>query len=163
MLGLGVSHTFHSNNRLIDGANVGVGVGFSRDTPFFVGVTASNSWYLTPYHGLQDETSVVGGLHATIGSFNNVGGTIDVHKQLNGRVDFEGYGEVSLWNQAAEAELEFALSKDKDVYLTAGIGTNKLIYAGIGIADKYELEVGLGGISLGKLSLIHISEPTRPY
>ncbi len=150
MLGLGVSHTFHSNNRLIDGANVGVGVGFSRDTPFFVGVTASNSWYLTPYHGLQDETSVVGGLHATIGSFNNLGGTIDVHKQLNGRVDFEGYGEVSLWNQAAEAELEFALSKDKDVYLTGGIGTNKLIYAGIGIADKYELEVGLGGISLGK-------------
>jgi hypothetical protein len=150
MLGLGVNHTFHSGNRVLDGANVGVGVGFSRDTPFFVGVTASNSWYLTPYHGLQDETSVVGGLHATIGSYNNFGGTIDVNKHLSSRVDFEGYGEVSLWNQAAEAELEFGVTQNKNVYLTAGVGTNKLLYAGIGIADKYELEVGLGGVSFGK-------------
>ncbi|PIQ23249.1 hypothetical protein COW36_18865 [bacterium (Candidatus Blackallbacteria) CG17_big_fil_post_rev_8_21_14_2_50_48_46] len=150
MLGLGLNHTFHSGNKLLDGANASVGIGFSRDTPFFVGLTASNSWYLTPYHGLQDEMSVVGGVHATIGSFNNLGASVDLNKHLSSKVDFEGYGEVSLWNQAAEAELELALSKNKDFYVTAGVGTNKLLYAGIGIADKYELEVGLGGISVGK-------------
>lgn len=150
MLGLGVSHTFHSSNRLVNGANLNVGVGFSRDTPFFVGVTASNNWYLTPYHGLKDELSAVGGLHATLGSYTNMGASVDVNKALSAKVDFEGYGELSLWNQAAEAELELALSKNKDFYLTGGIGTNKLIYAGVGFADKYELEVGLGGISVGK-------------
>lgn len=150
MLGLGMSHTFHSSHPLLNGANLSVGVGFSRDTPFFIGVTASNSWYLTPYHGLKEQFSVVGGLHATLGSYTNVGASVEVHKALSDKLDFEGYGELSLWNQAAEAEVELALSKNKDFYLTAGVGTHKLLYAGIGIADQYELEVGLGGISLGK-------------
>jgi hypothetical protein len=150
MLGLGVSHTFHSHQRWLDGANVGIGVGVGRDTPFFVGVSASNSWYLSPYHGQKGEWSVVGGAHATLGTSTNVGVYTQVEKQLTSRIDFEGSGELSLWNQGLEAEAEFALGKSKNVYLTAGVGTNKLLYAGIGFADKYELEAGLGGISFGK-------------
>lgn len=150
MLGLGVSHTFHSRNKWLDGTTAGVGVGISRETPFFIGVSASNSWYLNDYHALQGEGSVVGGLHATIGSYTNIGATINVNKALGERVEFEGYGELSLLNQGAEIEGEFALNKDKSVYLTAGVGTNKLAYVGVGINDKYELEAGLGGVSLGK-------------
>lgn len=150
MLGLGVGHTFHSRNRLLDGANVGVGVGFGRETPFFIGASASNSWFLSDSHGLPGETSVVGGLNATVGTYTNVGGHLNVNRQLGERVEFEGYGELSLWNQAAEIEAEVALTDNKSVYLTGGVGTNKLIYGGIGVAGRYELEVGLGGISIGK-------------
>lgn len=150
MLGLGFSHTLHSEHRAIDGMSAGVGVGFSRETPFFIGVSASNSWYLNDYNGLADQGSVVAGLHASVGTYSNVGGSIQVHKQLTQNIDFEGSGELSLWNQSLEAEAEFALNKDKSVYLTGGVGTNKLVYAGVGFADKYELEVGLGGVSLGK-------------
>ena len=150
MLGLGVGHTFHSQNRLTDGMNVGFGVGHSRETPFFIGASASNSWYLNDYQGVEDQGSVVGGLHASVGTYSNVGGHIQVHQQLTNNIDFEGYGELSLWNQSLEAETEFALGGKKDVYLTGGVGTNKLIYGGIGFKDKYELEVGLGGASFGK-------------
>lgn len=151
MLGLGVNHTFHSRNKILDGANAGIGVGFSRQTPFFVGVSAGNSWYLNDYHGLKGEWSAVGSVNATVGTYNNVGASLSVHKQFGDKVEFEGYGELSLWNQAAEVEGEFAaFGKDKNVYLTAGVGTNKLVYAGVGFADKYELEVGLGGVSFGK-------------
>lgn len=150
MLGLGVSHTFHSRNKWLDGSTAGVGVGFSRETPFFIGISASNSWYLNDYHGLEREGSVVGGLHATIGTYNNVGATLNVNKTLNDHVEFEGYGELSLLNQGAEVEGEFAWNKSKNVYLTAGVGTNKLAYVGVGFNDKYEVEVGLGGASVGK-------------
>jgi hypothetical protein len=150
MLGLGVAHRFDSRNALLDGAHAGIGVGFSRETPFFIGASAGNSWYLNDYHGLEGQTSVVGQVHATLGTYSNVGASLHAHKSLNSRVDFEGYGEISFWNQAAEAELEVALSRNKDLYLTGGVGTNKLIYGGVGFADKYELEVGLGGISFGK-------------
>lgn len=150
MLGMGVSHQFSSRNKWLDGAQVGVGVGFSRDTPFMIGASASNSWYLNDYHGLPGEWSAVGTVHATVGTYNNLGAMLNVHKEVTDRVDFEGYGELSLWNQAAEVEGEFALDKNKDFYLTAGVGTNKLVYAGIGFHDKYELEVGLGGVSFGK-------------
>ncbi|MEZ0372113.1 MAG: hypothetical protein ACAI44_23695, partial [Candidatus Sericytochromatia bacterium] len=150
MLGLGLTHTFHSRNKLLDGASVGVGVGFSRETPFFIGVSASQSWYLNDFHALEREGSAVGGLHATLGTYNNIGATLNLHKQINDHVEFEGYGEVSLLNQGAEIEGEFAFSKNKDVYLTAGVGTNKLAYVGVGFADKYELEVGVGGASFGK-------------
>ena len=150
MLGLGVNHNFASRNQWLDGAQVGVGVGFSRDTPFMFGASASNSWYLNDYHGLPGEWSAVGSVHATVGSYNNVGAMLNVHKEVTDRIDFEGYGELSLWNQAVEAEAEFAVTKNKDFYLTAGVGTNKLLYAGVGFANKYELEVGLGGASFGK-------------
>lgn len=150
MLGLGVSHTVNSANPVFDGMNAGVGIGFSRETPLFIGASASNSWYLNDYHGLSDQGSVVGGLHASVGTYSNVGGSLQVHQQLTKTIDFEGSGELSLWNQSLEAEAELALSKDKAVYLTGGVGTNKLVYAGVGFADKYELEVGLGGASFGK-------------
>lgn len=150
MLGMGVSHRFSSRNHLLDGANVGVGVGFSRDVPFFIGASASNNWYLNDYHALEGEWSAVGNLHASVGTYSNVGAMLNVHKQVTDRIDFEGYGEISFWNQAVEAEGEFAMTQDKDFYLTGGVGTNKLLYAGLGFADKYEVEVGLGGASLGK-------------
>ncbi len=150
MLGLGVSHTFHSRQAGLDGLNVGIGVGHSRQSPFFVGVNASNSWYLNNYHGLKDQGSVVAGLDASIGTYSNLGAHVNVEKQLSQRIDFEGSGELSLWNRGAEAELEFQLGKNKDLYLTGGIGTNKLVYAGLGFNDKYEAEIGLGGISFGK-------------
>ncbi len=151
MLGMGVSHTFHSRNKVLDGANAGIGVGFSRQTPFFVGVSAGNSWYLNDYHGTKGEWSAVGSVNATVGTYTNVGASLNVNKQFGDKVEFDGYGELSLWNQAAEAEAEIAaFGKDKNVYLTAGVGTNKLVYAGVGFADKYELEVGLGGVSFGK-------------
>ncbi|MBF2052927.1 MAG: hypothetical protein IGS03_05595 [Candidatus Sericytochromatia bacterium] len=150
MLGLGVAHRFDSRNALLDGAHAGIGVGFSRETPFFIGASAGNSWYLNDYNGLEGQGSVVGQAYATLGTYSNAGVSVHAHKALNSRVDFEGYGEISFWNQAAEAELELALNRDKDIYLTGGIGTNKLIYGGVGFADKYELEVGLGGISFGK-------------
>lgn len=150
VLGLGIGHTFRSNNHLVDGSYVGIGVGIGRETPFFIGANASQSWYLNDYHGIEDQWSVVGGAYASVGTLTNVGGFIDVHKKLSSHVDFEGSGEISLFTQTLEAEAEFQLGKDKDIYLTAGVGTNKLVYAGIGFADKYELEVGLGGLSFGK-------------
>lgn len=150
LFGLGFGYTVQSRNPLLDGLYAGVGAGLGANTPFMVGVNVSNSWYLTPYHGQEKEWSVVGGAHASVGTVNNIGAFVQAEKKINRYLDFEGSGELSLYNQGIEAETEWKLSKNKDVYLTAGIGTNKLLYAGIGFADQYELEVGLGGVSFGK-------------
>jgi hypothetical protein len=150
MVGVDVGHKFYSDNKLLNGTNAGVGVGIGITAPLFAGVNVNNSWYLNDYHGQGDELSVVGGAYASVGTYNNIGAYVDFNKQLSSNVEIEGTGELSLFNQNVEIEGEFKLLKNKDLYLTAGIGTNKLLYAGVGFAGKYELEAGLGGISFGK-------------
>lgn len=150
ILGLGVGHTFDSKNKALNGTYIGLGFGIGANTPVFGGVNINNSWYLNNYNAKENETSFVGGAYANIGTYNNIGGYIDMHKKVNSKFEIEGTGELSLLNSNIELEGEYNLSKNKDIYLTGGIGTNKLLYAGIGFSDKYELEVGIGGISFGK-------------
>ena len=150
LFGVGVRHTFNSYNSVIDGAKVNVGIGTGAINPLFVGVSANNSWYLGNYKGLREQGSFVGGLYATVGTYNNAGVWVDYNKKLNDRVEVEGSADLSFLNQDIEAEAEVSLTKNKGVYLTGGVGTNKFLYAGVGFSDKYELEVGLGGISFGK-------------
>jgi len=150
LLGLGIGHNFSTKNKVLNGLYAGVGIGVGIDTPLFSGVSLNNSWYLNNYQTRQEDLSVVGGAYASLGSFNNIGAYTDLHRQLSEKIEWEGSGEISLLNQNLEAELEYSLDKNKNIYLTGGIGTNKLVYAGIGFAGKYELEAGLGGISFGK-------------
>lgn len=150
MIGVDVGHTFSSSNNLLNGTNAGVGVGIGINMPLFAGVNINNNWYLNNFHGQADELSVVGGAYASLGTYNNLGAYVDYNKQLSSNIEIEGTGELALLNQNAEIEAEFKLLKNKDLYLTAGVGINKLLYAGVGFAGKYELEAGLGGISFGK-------------
>ena len=147
IMGLNLGHNVSSNNQFLNGTKINAGVGIGLNTPLLAGVSVENSWYVGKY---SPTGSATGGYYASVGSYNNVGIWLDDHKNLTDNIDFEGSAELSGFNQSLEGEVEFNILGNKDLYLTAGFGTNKLIYAGIGIADKYELEVGLGGISFGK-------------
>lgn len=149
LLGLGAAHQINSNKPALDGTIASVGFGTGINSPLFLGINVNNSWYIGDYKG-PDKVSAVGGLYGTLGTYNNVGGWIDVNKKINSRIEVEQTMDLSLLNQTIEAEVELALTKNKGVYLIGGLSTNKLLYGGIGFSDAYELKAGLGGISFGK-------------